>query len=274
LLLGVDDLPSIAASESVVGAARRAPTDPERLATLARCSHRGPGEIRPDGLRWPDSPELLSHLAEQAAPRWTPATAAAKRQAALLTLEKSLPDGQFRDVQRLLAALAHAMRAADVSWDTLAMVMAAAQRWIGAAARETLATGLITRPGDALFFELEELKQVATGEWHAGDRESVQASITGRILAVRPRPANVGGSSPMVVCPGPCDGPLYCDSPAETLPPAGATWCRESMDPGCAPFWRVAGCLLATGADPWSPGMLVARGLGLPAVAGALAPAA
>jgi hypothetical protein len=269
LMLGVEGLPSVAIAEAVIGAARFAAADPERLATLARCSHRGPGEIRPDGLRWPDAPQLLNYLADRDAPLWTQAKAASERQRNLAVLAKSLPDGHYRQAQELLANLADAMRVADVAWDTLALVMTAAQRWASAAARETMAAGLIARPGDVLFLELEELKQVATGEWHAGDREAVRAAVSERMRGAATAPELERKPFPTVVCPGQCDGPSYCDSPRESLPPAGAAWLTETADPGCAPFWEFAGCLMATGADSWTPGMIVARGLGVPAIAGA-----
>ena len=274
LMVGVEGLPSVSICEAIIAAARHEATDPERLATLARCSHRGPGEIRPDGLRWPDAPHLLSYLGGQDAPVHTPATATSTRQQALGTLQKSLSSRQFQQAQELLGNLADAMRAADLAWDTLALVMTAAQRWVTAAARETMAAGLITRPGDVLFLELEELKQVATGERHAGDRETVHAAVTERMREAEVAPAPLSNVARSIVCPGPCDGPPYCDSPRETLPPAGATWLAENADPGCAPFWEFAGCVLAIGAEAWSPGMVVARGLGVPASVGASAPAA
>jgi hypothetical protein len=212
---------------------------------------------------------LLNYFAGQDTPAWTPAGAAAERRRALEMLEKSLSGGQLQQAQASLGSLVDFMRAVDVAWDTLALVMTAAQRWVSAAAREAMETGLIARPGDVLFLELEELKQVATGEWHAGDRAAVQAAVAERMQEVETAPAGTSAVSPTVICPGPCDGPLYCDSPRETMAPPGAAWLAESADPGCAPFWTFAGCLMTTDADPWSPGMIAARGLGVPAIAGA-----
>lgn len=274
LALGVSDLPSVGIAEAVVHASRLGASDPERLATLARSSHRGPGEIRPDAARWSDAPELLAHLAGQGAPTWTPASAAERRQRSLAFAERSLNAGQFRELRGLLDGLAGAMRTADVAWDSLTLVMAAAQSWAGAAARETLAAGLIARPSDVLYLELEELKQVATGEWHAGDREEVQAAVSQRIGEAPVQPATAPAGSPVTVVPGNCAGPLYCDRPSEALPPTGSTWLAETADPGAAPLWMFAGCVQATGTGAWSPGMIVARGLGIPAVAGAYLPAA
>ena len=274
LTLGPQDMPSVVISDAVIRASRLEPADQERLATLIRSSHRGPGEIRPDALRWPDATTLLSQLAGQGEPHWKPAFAVEQRQRSLALTERSLNGAQFRELRALLDSLAGAMRVADTAWDSLTLVMAAAQRWVGAAARETLAAGLIGRRADVLYLELEELKQVATGEWHAGDREEVQAAVSERMRETTVPPSGTSTGFPVVVCPGPFEGPLYCERPAETLPPRGASWLAETADPGLAPFWSFAGCVLATGADAWSPGMLVARGLGVPAMAGAVVPEA
>jgi len=269
LYLGVDGLPSVIAAEAVNDAARRSVADPERRAILARHAHRGPGELRPDGWRWDVTPELLAHLVEQGEEGWRPESAADRRKAALVDLGNRLDGGRFRQIEVLLQQVHDSMRAADAAWDALAVVMAAAQLWVAAAAGEAMAAGLVARPGDVLYLELEELKQVATGEWHAGRSTGAVEAVEARKraqVAVAP-PSSEGPE--VVVCPGECDGPCYYGSHCDTLPPARAVWLEESPDPGCAPFWRHACAVLATGADIWSPGMIVARGLGVPARVGA-----
>jgi phosphohistidine swiveling domain-containing protein len=52
-------------------------------------------------------------------------------------------------------------------------------------------------------------------------------------------------------------------------PPPTAIWLPDTADPGCAPFWLSAGAIITAAADPWSPGVIVARGLGVPVVSGA-----
>ncbi len=194
--------------------------------------------------------------------------AAALREAALDELRRQLAGGQLRQVEEAAGNLATAMRTADLAWESLTLVMAAAQYWAAAAAKETVAAGMIARLADVLYLELEELKQVATGEWHAGDKEEVQAAVARRMqeAAVAPEPAVV---APLVVSPGECDGPLYGGWPGEVLPPAGAVWMTEGADPGCAAFWPFAGCLITGGGDAWAPGLVAARGLGVPARLGA-----
>lgn len=272
LYLGVDDLPSVVMAEEVNEASRLPATNPARLTMLARCSHRGPGEMRPDARRWGAAQELLAHLAEQGDAGWRPEKAAEQRKAALAEIRGRLDGGRSRQLDELLQQGHRMMRAADVAWDALTMVMAAAQWWAAAAAREATAAGLIARPGDVLYLELEELKQVATGEWHAGRSAGVQEAVEGRQRALAALPLPASEEVPVTVSPGACEGLLYCDSPVQTLPPPNAVWLGESADPGCAPFWRHACAVLATGDDIWAPGMIAARGVGAPARVGASIP--
>ena len=69
LTLGVSDLPSVAMTEAIFDVARRPPTDPQRLATLARCSHRGPGEIGPDASALARCPRPVGSTGEPGSTR-------------------------------------------------------------------------------------------------------------------------------------------------------------------------------------------------------------
>ena len=269
LYLGVDGLPSVTTAEAVNDAARLAAADPARAAILARCSHRGPGEMRPDGWRWDEAPELLAHLAETGDAGWRQERAADRRRAALDDVRGRLDGARFRQIEDLLQQVHALMRAADVAWDALTMVMAAAQHWTAAAAEEATAAGMIAQASDVFYLELEELKQVATGEWHAGRSAGVAEEVEQRKRGQAAVSPPVSEEAPVIVSPGACEGPRYCDSPVRTLPPSNAVWLGESADPGCAPFWRHAGAVLATGHDIWAPGMIAARGIGVPARAGA-----
>jgi phosphohistidine swiveling domain-containing protein len=116
---------------------------------------------------------------------------------------------------------------------------------------------------------LEELKQVATGEWHAGRSDEVQSQVLGRLSAAATLREDECPSAPVEVVRGRRPGPVYEYSLGCALPPSGAIWLAESQDPGCVPLWGDAAALLTTGCDLWSPGLIAARGLGVPAVAGA-----
>lgn len=269
LYVGLADLPSVTAAYELKAAAVLPHDHPGRAEALARHGHRGPGEMRPDARRWADAPALLNLLAEL--PVRHPAAEANRRRADAEDWISGRLAGGRR--QKLLEAVTHARklcRAADLAWDMLTMVLAAAQSWLSAAAAEACNAGLLEGAEDALFLELEELKQVATGEWHRGRREEVQALVAQRrnstpsvsetrVSLDRPVPASAGAARGIAMT---ADG-FVPPSPA-------AIWLVETADPGWGPFWLGAEGILVAGNDPWSPGTIVARALGVPAVAGAV----
>jgi phosphohistidine swiveling domain-containing protein len=248
---GIRGLPTVDAAAELAEAARLSPDNPVRIETLARYGHRGPGEIGPAARRWSDEPELLDGL-----------------KAVLSDLEpQPLPDPARDHARNDAFAL---IRAADIAWDAVTLVAAAAQQWAQAAAKEALAARLIARPADVLYMELEELKQVATGEWHRGRSETVQEQVEQRRAAMMAPTSYQNSAAPQA--PGAVarvTGPVYLGSPHVEMPPTGAVWLSETLDPGCAPFWPAATAVVAAAADPWSPGVIAARALGVPCVIGA-----
>ncbi len=266
LYAGLADLPSVAAAYALRAAASLPHDHPDRVEALNRYGHRGPGEMRPDARRWADTPALLELLAQY--PTRHTADAANRRRAEAESWINSRLAGGRR--QKLTDALAHARdlcRAADMAWDALAMVLAGGQSWLAAASVEARNADLLERAEDALFLELEELKQVATGEWHRGRGEEVRARVARRKGSApaeadsypdRPAPASSGVAQGMATV---ADG--------LTPPQPPAVWLCKTADPGWAPFWLGAEGILVAADDLWSPGMIVARALGVPAVAGA-----
>ncbi|MCX7707689.1 MAG: PEP-utilizing enzyme [Anaerolineae bacterium] len=265
LYAGLTDLPSVAAAYALRDAAASPGDRSGRLEALNRYGHRGPGEMRPDAQRWADAPALLDLLAEHPV-RHTAEAANRRRTEAEGWINNRLAGGRR---QRLLEAVARARslcRAADLAWDGLTMVLAAGQRWLAAAAAEACNAGLLERAEDALFLELEELKQVATGEWHRGRGEEVRALMAARKKSVPTGPAG-HRDRPIPASSGIARGPVVtADGPVPPQP--AAIWRVETADPGWAPFWLGAEGILVAGDDPWSPGLIVARALGVPAIAG------
>jgi phosphohistidine swiveling domain-containing protein len=179
-----------------------------------------------------------------------------------------LDGGQRRQFDMLLARARRLCRAVDVAWDGLARVMAAAQAWLSAAAMEAAAAGLIDHPAEACLLELEELKQVATGEWHRGRSARVRAEVMQRQVELnacageRPR-------TPVAAAPGAARGPVVrLEALDSVLRLQGAIMVAQVADPGCAPYWLAAAAVVDGAGDPWTPGMIVARALAAPAVTG------
>jgi phosphohistidine swiveling domain-containing protein len=265
LYVGLADMPGVDAAYALAVAAR---DEASREAALARFGQRGPGEMRPDGMRWADHPALLASLADQR-PMRNSDTAHIQRQAIEAWVFGQLDASKSRQFEAALRRAQALCVAADVAWDAVTMVMAAAQRWAEATASEATSAGLIARPADVLYLELEELKQVATGEWHPGRSAAVQDEVAWRRAQAAAHSTVEPAGQPLPAAPGQAHGPAYLASPAAQPPPPSAVWLADAADPGCAPFWLSAGAVVTAAADPWSPGLIIARGLGVPAVTGA-----
>jgi phosphohistidine swiveling domain-containing protein len=146
--------------------------------------------------------------------------------------------------------------------------MAAAQFWLRAVAVEAVSAGLIADPAEVHFLELEELKQVATGEWHRGRSERVREEVVRRranLAACLEEPARL----PLAASPGTTSGPAFRLEPSgDVTPLPGAVVLTRIAAPGDAPYWLAAAAMIDAAGDPWSPGMIVARALAIPAVTG------
>jgi phosphohistidine swiveling domain-containing protein len=265
LYVGLADMPGVEAGYALAVAAR---DEGSRDAALARFGHRGPGEMRPDGTRWADHPMLLASLVDQR-PLRNSDTAHIQRQAIEAWVFGQLDASKSRQFEAALRRAQSLCAAADIAWDAITMVMAAGQRWAEATASEAMSGGLITRPAEVLYLELEELKQVATGEWHPGRSAAVQDEVARRRAEIAGHPVEQVAGRSLPAGPGQARGPAYLASPTAEPPPPSAIWLTDAADPGCAPFWLGAGAIATAAADPWSPGPIVARGLGIPVVIGA-----
>jgi phosphohistidine swiveling domain-containing protein len=265
LYVGLVGMPGAEAAYTLAVAAR---DETSRDAALACFGHRGPDEMRPDGMRWADHPALLASLAEQR-PQRNSDTAHIQRQAVEAWVFGQLDANKSRQFEAALRRAQALCVAADLAWDAVAMVMAAAQRWSEATASEAVSAKLIARPADVLYLELEELKQVATGEWHPGRSAAVQEEVLRRRAQIAALPATESSRQSLPASPGQGHGPAYLASPAAEPPPPAAIWLTDAVDAGCAPFWLGAGAIVTAMPDPWSPGLIVARALGVPAVIGA-----
>jgi len=272
LYAGLDGLPSVEAAHALA-ALRDAPSQDAAVQDfLARYGHRGPDEMRPDARRWRERADVVVHLSTLPVAH-SVETARAAHQAAEGWVLGRLDGNQRRQFEPLLARARRLCQAVDVAWDGLARVMAAAQLWLRAVAAEAVSAGLIADPAEVHFLELEELKQVATGEWHRGRSERVREEVVqrrrqragGDLAACSDEPAR----SPMAASPGAASGPAFRLDASEDLAflPGAVVFTRIAA-PGDALYWLSAAAMLDAAGDPWSPAMIVARALAVPAVTG------
>ena len=79
----------------------------------------------------------------------------------------------LKQAHRLLALQGKAQNA-------FAYILAATRRWANAAEREAMADKRIAEVGDVFFYELEEVKQMMTGEWNVSNAKGIQSTAQKR----------------------------------------------------------------------------------------------
>ena len=174
--------------------------DPETAsglsAFLAIYGHRSVGEAEMARPRWYEDPVpvmrgLLGIIERQAkAPTRTPSAQNVQRLLDSVdeSVAKTIPDTVAR--MRMLHHLqSHALHA-------LAYVWAGTREWAKAAAHEAVVDGRLQHEEDVYFFELEEIKQMMTGEWNVSDLDGIRCTVEER---KRDHDTWVGADSPPVL---------------------------------------------------------------------------
>jgi hypothetical protein len=146
---------------------------------LATYGHRGPNELELATPRWAEAAPGDSFVwPPYIEPVW--AGLATRQRTAEQTLAGRVgffkrrgveADVQFR---RRIASLFDTVDDARARW------LAGTRIWAVAAAQETVADGRIVQPADIFLLELEEVKQLMTGEWNVTHRESLHELIVER----------------------------------------------------------------------------------------------
>lgn len=216
------------------------------------------------GEVWPFAP--APPLAAAAA--WAPARAASRRQAAVdqaLAAAGLLHRPAWRQQIAQVQALFTAQAAAQ---EGVALVMAAARRWCLAAAQESRRNDRIDQDAHIFLLELEEIKQLMTGEWHS--REQVQRRLRPR-LAESQAPAALPAPRAGWACSGgSVQAPVHAlASPAEIADlPAGAIALVPQIDCSWAPLYLRCGGIIVAGGDLCSPAATLGRSGGVPTLLG------
>ncbi len=152
-----------------------------------------------------------------------------------------------------------ALRAREEMRVTLALVMDAARAWVLAAAEEGLEDGRLTARGEAFWLELEELKQMMTGEW--SDPRHVQDVVEQRRDAWRARAA--------ILPPPPrkfLGDKVVVPDTFPSIDQKDALVAAAGWHPGWAVWACRARGLFTLAQSPLSYGCLLARRLGIPVV--------
>jgi pyruvate,water dikinase len=142
-----------------------------------RCA--GEGELR--HARW--SEDLLPVLhAVLAAGAQAPAAggAAGTPEAALQALLASVDSRQQKEAQQLVQQIRRWLPLQSRALNAYAYVLAGTRFWALAAGREAMSDKRLLAEDDVFFYELEEVKEMMTGEWNVSDRAGIQATAAER----------------------------------------------------------------------------------------------
>jgi pyruvate,water dikinase len=141
--------------------------------------HRGADEGELAGPRWHEEPGRLT--AQLAVLRTTPGADPATR---LASAEQKLLDHlrflRRRGVEGLLQSRRRFGQLLDQADEARAFWLAATRLWILAAAQEALADQRLREASDIFFLELEEVKQLMTGEWNVTHRQQLYDLVAAR----------------------------------------------------------------------------------------------
>ena len=126
--------------------------------------------------RWAEQPaRLLARVAarlnqppEPALP--SPQAAQEQRAAAAARIAQSLPGAQRRQFEPAFEQLQQVVGLLPASRAALVTVMAMARHWALGAAQDVVADGRLASAEDVFMLELEELKQLMTGEWNSAEQ--------------------------------------------------------------------------------------------------------
>lgn len=126
--------------------------------------------------RWAEAPQTLLarlalRLAETAEPVLpSPQAARQRRAAAGARVAQEIDARRQRQLEPVWSQLQEIVDLMPASREALVTVMAAARHWALAAAQEAVGDGRLAAVDDVFLLELEELKQIMTGEWSSPEQ--------------------------------------------------------------------------------------------------------
>lgn len=170
--------------------------------------------------RWEEAPTLLFGMLSDAM-QSPPATNIAKADAepllnAVAPEQRKVVQQQVQQARQLLLLQSQAVHA-------FAYILAGTRRWALAAAKEAQGDQRLLQADDVFFFQLEEVKQMMTGEWNISSRQTIRTTCEERKAAYARWQAN--GAPPALI------GDVAAQEPSVAMTPqAGSTT--------AARFWK------------------------------------
>lgn len=246
---------------------------------LQQHGHRtlGEGEIRQ--ARWQEEPALLfaSLHAYAQQPPPTPAKRPAPQPQPLLD---AVAPEQRKFVQEALPQLRSLLLLQSQALHAFAYIIAGTRAWALAAAREAQSDQRLVQVDDVFFFQLEEVKQMMTGEWNISSRQEIQTTCNKRKAdyarwqqetapalligdsAAQPQQVGFPGVSGQVT------GSFIRWAAPAPAPVDNAIIGMQSLDSGASLLFPWARAFVTPTGTPWDPMVAAAQAWSLPVVLG------
>lgn len=170
------------AGPSTPSDARQSPVD----VFLSRFGRWADAPLEMARPRWADDPaRLLAALPELVSRQRSvdPDAASLRRRAGTARISQSLGAGQRRLLETAAAQVEQLATLVPQMVDAIVSVAAAARYWVSGAAHEGMADGRLASEEEVFLLELEELKQMMTGEWN--DPQQVRSLVAARRASAR-----------------------------------------------------------------------------------------
>lgn len=243
----------------------------ELRAFMAQYGQRGLQEGEIAAPRWAEAPAALFAAIRACAEG---ANAAGAAQLADPQPLLAAVDGKARkEAQQLLAQIQALITMQSQALHAVAYMLAGTRRWALAAAREALADHRITTPDAIFFYEVEEVKEMMTGEWNISDRGGIHATAETRQQALAawrraPSPALIWGERPatsavsgLPAASGRAEGAALLNADAAALPADSVLFTQQPESAAAILLPAVRAFATAQG-SPLDPLCACARTLG------------
>ncbi|MCO5209125.1 MAG: hypothetical protein M9936_05490 [Caldilinea sp.] len=140
--------------------------------------HRALAEGDVCNPRWSEQPGIVFDAIRAAAEN--PSTAIAVGAGSIDALLGAADGKARKEVARLVEQIRTLIDMQSRAIHAYAYILAATRRWALAAGHEAMADHRITEIDNVFFYELEEMKQMMTGEWNVSDRSAIHETASER----------------------------------------------------------------------------------------------
>ncbi|MCC6455249.1 MAG: hypothetical protein IT328_09930 [Caldilineaceae bacterium] len=153
-------------------------------AFMGAYGHRALNEGEMARPRWAEDASLLmrgilAHLEKDGEGPGRPPARSAANDGMQALLEK-LPSSARKQGQQIIQKIGDSHRLQSHALHSLAYVLAGTRAWALAAAREAMVDQRLQSEDEVFLFELEEIKQLMTGEWNISSLEQIRAEVARR----------------------------------------------------------------------------------------------